>query len=198
MLYTPPNSPIMCGGTSNFEAARSRGWSRGQTMKVAVITTGGTIAKTYDEDAGTLQNERPVVETIVAALRLHDIDVAYHHILYKDSLDMTDDDRQLIFETVVRVVETVDAVLVVHGTDTLEVTGEMLHARLTDLDVPVVLTGAMRPYEFRDSDALQNMTEALLACRLIEPGVYAVMHNRVLRFPGVVKDRKAHSFVKRS
>ena len=167
-------------------------------MKVAVITTGGTIAKTYDEDAGTLLNERPVVETIVAELRLHDIEIAYHHILYKDSLDMTDDDRQLVLDTVARAVRSADAALVVHGTDTLEVTGEMLHANLPNLTMPVVLTGAMRPYEFRDSDAGQNMTEALLACRLVEPGVFAVMHNRVLRFPGVVKDREAQSFVKQN
>ena len=52
----------------------------------------------------------------------------------------------------------------------------------------------MRPYEFRDSDALQNVTEALLAARLVAPGVYVVMHNRVLAFPGVVKDRVALEF----
>ena len=64
--------------------------------------------------------------------------------------------------------------------------------------VPIILTGAMRPFEFRDSDASQNMTEALLACRLTKPGVYVAMHNRVLRFPGVVKDNESLSFVKRT
>jgi L-asparaginase len=54
----------------------------------------------------------------------------------------------------------------------------------------------MRPYEFRDSDALQNVTEALLAGRMVPPGVYVSMHNRVLEFPGVAKDRKALTFVK--
>ena len=58
----------------------------------------------------------------------------------------------------------------------------------------MILTGAMRPYEFRDSDAQQNVTEALLAARLLAPGVYVVIHNRVLSFPGVVKDRKAGEF----
>jgi L-asparaginase len=52
----------------------------------------------------------------------------------------------------------------------------------------------MRPYEFRDTDAIQNVTEALLAARLVEPGVYVVMHNRVLAFPGVVKNRNALTF----
>jgi len=61
----------------------------------------------------------------------------------------------------------------------------------------VILTGAMRPYEFRDTDAIQNVTEALLAARLLESGVYVVMHNRVLRFPGVTKDRQALTFVQK-
>ena len=54
----------------------------------------------------------------------------------------------------------------------------------------------MRPYEFRDTDAAQNVIEALLASRLLDPGVYVAMHNRVLQFPGVVKDREALTFVR--
>jgi len=75
-------------------------------------------------------------------------------------------------------------------------TGELLNRELTGLQIPVILTGAMRPYKFRKSDALQNVTESLLAARLVSPGVYVVMHNRVLRFPGVVKDRESLTFVK--
>ena len=61
---------------------------------------------------------------------------------------------------------------------------------------PVVLTGAMRPYELRSTDALQNLTEALIAVQLLPPGVYVCMHNHVLQFPGVVKDRQLGTFVK--
>ena len=53
-----------------------------------------------------------------------------------------------------------------------------------------------RQVEFRDTDALQNVIEALLAARLVESGVYVAMHNRVLAFPGVVKDREALTFVR--
>jgi L-asparaginase len=56
----------------------------------------------------------------------------------------------------------------------------------------------MRPYEFRDTDALQNVIEALLASRLVGPGIYVAMHNRVLQFPGVEKDRQALSFVQKN
>ena len=110
--------------------------------------------------------------------------------------DLTDVDRSLIVQAVQQAVRQADAVLILHGTDTLEVTGEALHRALADLTVTVVLTGAMRPYEFRNTDAAQNVTEALLACRQMPPGVYVAMHNRVLRFPGVVKDRPGLSFIK--
>jgi len=52
----------------------------------------------------------------------------------------------------------------------------------------------MRPYELRNTDAVQNFTEGLLAVRLVEPGVYVAMHNKVLRFPGVAKDHDAGTF----
>jgi L-asparaginase len=52
----------------------------------------------------------------------------------------------------------------------------------------------MRPYELRNTDAVQNLTEALLAVQILPPGIYAVLHNTALRFPGVVKDHKRMTF----
>ena len=66
-----------------------------------------------------------------------------------------------------------------------------------DPAAPIVFTGAMRPYELRATDALQNLTEALLAVQILPPGVYCVMHNRVLTFPGVEKDREHGTFYQR-
>ena len=86
-------------------------------------------------------------------------------------------------------------VVVVHGTDRLAVSGE----RIVQLGTPasaIVFTGAMRPYELRSTDALQNLTEALLAVQLLPPGVYVSMHNQVLQFPGVRKDPTRGTFVK--
>ena len=166
------------------------------TMRVTIIGTGGTISKTYDETDGTLRIARPVLRRILSALRLPDLTITYRDLLSKDSLELTDEDRRLIVEAVRSALPQSDAVVILHGTDTLTVTGERLHRALPQPPVPVILTGAMRPYEFRDSDALQNVTEALLAARLVPPGVYVVMHNRVLRFPGVVKDREARTFVR--
>ena len=127
-------------------------------------------------------------------LRMPQLEWRHVPVMSKDSLDMTHEDRLVILAAVREALKDDTAVLVVHGTDTLAQTGELLAAQLGELHCPVVLTGAMRPYEFRDTDAFQNMTEALLACRIVEPGVYVAMHNVVLRFPGVFKDRKRMTF----
>jgi len=163
-------------------------------MKLTILTTGGTIDKTYNEFEGSLQNARSVLEVLLSQLRLPDLFIRHVPVMSKDSLDMTEDDRLVVLRAVRAALPTSDAVVVLHGTDTLSSTGDLLHAELHDLQMPVILTGAMRPYEFRDSDALQNVTEAMLAARLVGAGVYVAMHNRVLQFPGVYKDRQALIF----
>jgi len=178
--------------------AATHGPIREQALSVAILTTGGTIEKTYNEIEGSLGNERSVLHELLRGLRLPQLRTRHVPVLSKDSLDLTDDDRWLIVAATAQALGESDAVIVVHGTDTLAVTGEWLCRELPVLEKPVVLTGAMRPYEFRDSDALQNVTEALLTCRLAPPGVYVAMHNQVIRFPGVVKNRKQATFERAS
>lgn len=167
-------------------------------MKLTILTTGGTIEKTYNEFEGSLGNTRSVLDEILGLLRLPDLFIRHIPVMHKDSLDMTDLDRKAIEAAVRNSLPSSDGILILHGTDTLSVTGEHLYRNIPDLTIPIVLTGAMRPYEFRDSDALQNVTEALLSLRLIPPGVYVVMHNKVLPFPGVVKDKQSLSFRQRN
>jgi len=166
-------------------------------MRLTILTTGGTIDKTYDELQGSLRNQNSILDVILDELRTPDLFIRHVDVMHKDSLDMTAEDRKIIAKAVRDAVKSSDAVIILHGTDTLEETGELLCREIGGLEVPVILTGAMRPYEFRDTDAVQNVTEALLAARLLEGGVYVVMHNRVLRFPGVTKDRQALTFVQK-
>jgi L-asparaginase len=166
-------------------------------MRLTILTTGGTIDKTYDELQGSLRNQNSILDVILDELRTPDLFIRHVDVMHKDSLDMTAEDRRIIAKAVRDAVKNSDAVIILHGTDTLEETGDLLCREIGDLEVPVILTGAMRPYEFRDTDAVQNVTEALLAARLLEGGVYVVMHNRVLRFPGVTKDRQALTFVQK-
>lgn len=165
---------------------------------IELITTGGTIEKIYDESAQALVNRGSIVQRMLRRLRLEDARVHVRELLNKDSLHMTDDDRALIVRAVKAAAELADAVVILHGTDTLELTGERLVHSFAPAGprVPIVLTGAIRPFEMQRSDALQNLTEALLASGMLPPGVYAAAHGRALAFPGVVKDRTRGTFVK--
>ena len=168
--------------------------------KIALITTGGTIEKTYDERTGELANRRSLVGRMLSELRLEETAVEVRELMSKDSLEMTDEDRRRILAAVeangaCRDGETA-AIVVLHGTDTLCLTGQYLWEHLAHPRVPVVLTGAMRPFEMKQSDALQNLTEAVFAAGILPPGVYCVAHGRALPFPGVRKDLERGTFVK--
>lgn len=193
------------GGLRDHEAIAKRGGAvdaarpmrrAEDVLKIALLSTGGTIEKTYDETDGSLRNVGSVLKVLLESLRLPGLVISHRLVMAKDSLEMTAEDRETILGAVKEALRDHDAVLVVHGTDTLAETGEHLHAGLPNLDRPVMLTGAFRPFEFRDTDAYQNVTEALLAARLLPPGVYAVMHNRALAFPGVTKDRSRRTFTR--
>lgn len=174
---------------------------------LTIFTTGGTIEKTYNEASGELENSRSVVERMLARLRLEDARVRVVSLLSKDSLHITEPERAMIVERVAQEAAALppfvpgqrSGIVVLHGTDTLSLTGEAILARLSAGGgrprVPIVLTGAMRPFEMRRSDSLQNLTESILATALMPPGVYACAHGRVLAFPGVVKDRARGTFV---
>ena len=164
--------------------------------RIALISTGGTIEKTYDELSGVLANQVSVLDVMLASLELRGVEVQRVALMNKDSLDMTPDDHTLIAETAARLARETQGVVVVHGTDRLANSGDRLVELAGTPASPVVFTGAMRPYELRSTDALQNLIEALVAVQLLAPGVYVAMHNQVLQFPGVVKDKHAGTFVK--
>ncbi len=162
---------------------------------IALISTGGTIEKTYDELEGVLSNRVSVLDVMLASLQLHGVKLERVPLMNKDSLDMVAADHDLIAHTAGKLAETHDGVVIVHGTDRLAATGDRIVEVLGTPRVPIVLTGAMRPYQMRNTDATQNLTESLLAVQLVLPGVYVAMHNAVLRFPGVAKDRRRGTFV---
>jgi L-asparaginase len=161
--------------------------------RIALISTGGTIEKTYDQYSGVLSNHVSNLDVMLTSLRLEGARVGRVPLMNKDSLDMSEADHELVATTAHDAAADYGGVVVVHGTDTLTISGERTIA-LGAPKAPIVFTGAMLPYELRRTDALQNLTEALLAVQILGPGVYCVMHNQVLSFPGVEKDRARGTF----
>ena len=162
--------------------------------KICIISTGGTIEKTYDELDGTLSNRTSVLDMMLNKLLLHGVQIERLLLMNKDSLEMPPRDHELIADQAADRAKRNDGVVIVHGTDRLTFTGEALLERHPNPPAPIVLTGAMRPFEMHNTDAIQNFTEALLAVQVLSPGIYVSMHNRVLAFPGVVKDYARRTF----
>lgn len=163
---------------------------------VHLISTGGTLEKVYHEATGALQNAQSKLDRYLRQLRLPDISVEIHPLMNIDSLDMTDLHRAQILGAVEAHLADADAILITHGTDTLVTTGRLLRQRLPALPKPVVMTGAMTPLGFEGSDGLQNVTESLLAARLLTPGVFLVFHNQIFPIDRVRKDRELARFVR--
>jgi L-asparaginase len=162
--------------------------------RIALISTGGTVEKTYNELEGVLHNAFSVLDVMLASLSLDGVEIVRVPLMNKDSVDMTPEDHTLIAQTAGAMCHAHDGVVIVHGTDSLAKTGERIVEVVESPTVPIVLTGSIRPYVLRNSDGEQNLTEALLAVQVLNPGVYCVIHNKVLEFPGVVKDHEKGTF----
>jgi len=163
---------------------------------IYLVAAGGTIEKVYSEQTGTVRNADSKIERYFRLLRLPDAEIRTTHVMNKDSLEMTDADRRQVLDTVRQLLAEQPAPMIItHGTDTMVETGLLLKKELSNLRYPIVMTGAMTPLGFEGSDGLQNLTESLLAVRLLPPGIWLVIHNQVFPIDQVRKDREKAQFL---
>ena len=163
---------------------------------IYVLCCGGTIEKIYSEQSGAVVNLDSKIDRYLTQLRLPDVTIETVRLMNKDSLEMTAEDRELVLRAIRQRLASMAPVIITHGTDTMVETGLFLQANLVGLPVPIVLTGAMSPLGFERSDGLQNLTESLMAARILAPGVYVVMHNQVFPVDKTRKDRERATFVR--
>ena len=160
-----------------------------------IITTGGTIDKSYDESDGTLLNRTSEIEKFITTkLRLPYCEFKFHSIINKDSLDMTEDDRKQLTALIKELCSNGTPVVVIHGTDTMDQSVKDCYSTVSKAAVPIIFTGAMRPLGFEDTDARQNVTEALFAAQIAKPGVYISFHGTLHPAPNVRKNRERGTF----
>lgn len=158
---------------------------------LCILATGGTIDKVHDPIAETLTfGKISYIPQILEECRTADI--THLVLMFKDSRDMTDADREVILSAIQARPEK--SIVVTHGTSTMPLTAEYLkdHAK----DKTIVLTGAMRPFSFFQSDAGYNLGGAIIAARALPPGVYIVMNGQIFNAGQVAKDEQKGIFVK--
>ena len=159
------------------------------TPPIFVVTTGGTIDKIYFDALSQYQIGESVVHRLLEIGR-----VSYPfqivEALRKDSLDLTDADRELIRTKVAEL--PTNRVVITHGTDTMTQTAAVLGGVP---DKTIVFTGALAPARFSESDATFNLGMAFATAQVAPPGVYITINGQVFHANEVRKDRAAGRFV---
>lgn len=170
-------------------------------MHIVFLTTGGTIDKDYPHTTGgwafEFGDESAVERLLQQRLSFPEPSFSYEiqSICQKDSLEMTDGDREALWRAIVRhrVKGGQEGVgfVITHGTDTLLESALYLQRKLDDQTATpewsspprIVLTGAMRPERFSNSDAPLNVGMALSAVQLLptngQSAVHVCMHGIV-------------------
>ena len=156
---------------------------------IRIFVTGGTFDKTYDEIAGRLAFGDTHLGEMLRLGRSR-VPVSIRTLMMIDSLEMSDDDRQLIVRNCASCDET--RIVVTHGTDTMVETAAALARGAADKTI--VLTGAMIPYAFGSSDGLFNLGSALSFAQVLSAGVYVAMNGQCFDWDKVRKNWQTGAF----
>jgi len=153
-------------------------------MQIKILVTGGTIDKVYNELTGELTFDNSHLNEMLERSR-STVAIDSEVLFLKDSLDMTNEDRNLILSKCLECNE--NKVVITHGTDTMVETAQLLGEAIKDK--VVILFGSMIPYSIDNSDALFNLGVALSAVQSKENGVYITMNGKVFNWNNVYKNK---------
>ena len=142
-------------------------------MKIKIFTTGGSLDKGYSTRESTFLVQDPQIGEVLDQANVA-FDYEVEPLFRKDSLEITEEDRELILRKVTE--DAADHILITHGTDTMALTGR----RLSQVEgKTIVLTGAMQPASFKQTDAHFNIGFALAALLTLPHGVYLAMNGSI-------------------
>lgn len=158
-------------------------------MKIKIFVTGGTFDKEYNEIKGELFFKDTHLHEMLDMGRCR-VSLDIRTLMMIDSLDMTDEDRNIILENCKNAKE--DKILITHGTDTMIETAKLLAGMINNKTI--VLTGAMIPYKFGSSDGLFNLGSALAFVQTLPVGVYIAMNGRYFHWDRVKKNKDLGEF----
>lgn len=160
-------------------------------MNITFIQTGGTIDKDYPKSVKGWAFEigSPAVERILKKLN-PSFEYKVVSLSKKDSLEITNEDR----DSMVRYIndDKNQIFIITHGTDTMIETGRYLKDRIRDKTI--IITGAMRPEKFSDSDAPINIGIAIGSVQCLQSGVYIAMHGLVRTATEIARDLETGQF----
>ena len=156
---------------------------------IRIFTVGGTIDKIYFDAKSSYEVGPPNITEVLSGLSLN-LDYEVVSLMQKDSLEMTDAERETVRQAVTAAPE--NEIVITHGTDTMVDTARVLD---TIPNKTIVLTGALSPALFKNSDAMFNIGAALTAAQTKDAGVYIAMNGVIFDYDKVRKDVENNRFV---
>lgn len=160
-------------------------------MSIYIFVTGGTFDKEYDMINGKLYFDETHIPDMLELGRCT-LDVKVRTLMMIDSLDMTDQDREIVRDNCDR--SDAKHIVITHGTDTMVKTAEVVAK--ANLDKTIILTGALIPHKFGSSDGFFNLGNALAFAQILPSGVYIAMNGRYFLWNEVRKNRSTGYFEK--
>lgn len=157
---------------------------------IKIFVTGGTFDKEYNEINGELYFKKTHLHEMLELGRSQ-LKVEIETLMMKDSLEMSDEDRNLIVNKCFESNE--NRILITHGTDTMVETAKLLAKK--NILKTIVLTGAMIPYKFGSSDGLFNLGSALSFLQSMPHGIYIAMNGNIFNWNNVKKNKELGLFV---
>ena len=161
-------------------------------MKITVLNTGGTFNKRYNPILGQLEvpTDNIALDKIVKSCFNVEFDIK--NIVSKDSLDFTQEDREIILENIKN--SASDKIIIIHGTDTVDLTAKFIEDKIQGKKI--VFTGAMVPMSIDEVEATMNFSQAIGFLNApIENGIYLSMHGSVIEHSKLKKDRRVGQFL---
>ncbi|MBC7949598.1 MAG: asparaginase [Chitinophagaceae bacterium] len=158
-------------------------------MAIRIFITGGTFDKEYNELDGQLYFKDTHMQDLLELGRCR-VETAIRTLMMIDSLEMTEEDRELIAHQCNQCDES--KIVITHGTDTMSETARVLAEKVKNKTI--VLFGAMIPIKFGSSDGLFNLGSALAFVQTLAPGVYVAMNGRYFHWNNVKKNRQTGMF----
>jgi len=158
-------------------------------MAIRIFITGGTFDKEYNELNGQLYFKDTHLSDLLEMGRSM-VPVEIRTLMMIDSLEMSDEDRDLIVHQCNNCDET--QIVITHGTDTMADTAKVLAKKI--FNKTIILTGAMIPIKFGSSDGLFNLGSALAFAQTLPVGVYVAMNGRYFNWDNVRKNKQTGVF----
>ena len=160
--------------------------------EILIINTGGTFNKVYNPLKGELEVPKDGIAPEAILRYFYNTNYDLINIIHKDSLEMNEDDRILMMETIEQ--SSASKVLIIHGTDTMDVTANFLSLHVKHK--VVVLTGAMVPFSIDTVEATANFSMALGSLHVRnENGIYIAMHGLFAKHDAIYKNREKGIFL---